>query len=315
MIRSIGPAELIALLTERASTGGAIIIDVREANEWARGRIAGAHHVPLGQLRTDPTAALPKEVDRPTIFVCAQGVRSVQAAQAAVQAGFRDVYSLVGGLSAWLAAGLPVETDDAVRPATAQDFAAVPAAEPTLDTVVGANLKAHRTRIGLTLDELSTRAGVSRSLLGQIELGRSMPSIGVVWRIAQTLGVHFSTLLNTASGPGMRILKRATARRLQSADGRFSSRALFPLEDPQKAEFYELWLAPHAREDADAHRPGTRENLIVTSGRLELHIGPQRVVLEPGDALTFTADVPHSYINLSGAECWLYLVMTYAEPD
>ena len=141
-----------------------------------------------------------------------------------------------------------------------------------------------------------------------------MPSIGVVWRIAQTLGVHFSTLLNTASGPGMRVLKRATARRLQSADGRFSSRALFPLEDPQKVEFYELWLAPHAREDADPHRPGTRENLIVTSGRLELHIGPQRVVLEPGDALTFTADVPHSYVNLSNAECWLYLVMSYADP-
>ena len=78
------------------------------------------------------------------------------------------------------------------------------------------------------------------------------------------------------------------------------------------AEFYELWLAPHSREDADAHRPGTRENLVVARGQLELKIGGDTRVLKAGDSVNFSADLPHSYINASAEECWMYLVMNYA---
>ena len=107
------------------------------------------------------------------------------------------------------------------------------------------------------------------------------------------------------------VVHRATANRLQSADGRFLSRALFPLGDPHAPEFYELWLAPHSREDAEAHRPGTRENLVVTAGTLELHIGRDVRTLHAGDAVVFTADVAHSYVNTGRDECWMYLVMSY----
>ncbi len=58
-------------------------------------------------------------------------------------------------------------------------------------------------------------------------------------------------------------------------------------------------MAAHSREDAQSrHRgPGTRENLIVTSGRLEPHVGAQLFELERGDAIMSIADVPHSYVN------------------
>lgn len=317
MIPTLDAAALAALLRERPVT----VVDVREPAEWATGHIEGAIHVPLARLRADLEGTLPPgEV----VFVCAKGARSAQAAQFARKHGREAVFSLDGGVGAWLSAGLPLEVPPPViagppaatgaAPAPEPAVAAPQAPEPGLDAIVGANLRDHRTRFGLTLDELARRAGVSRSLLGQLELGRGGPSIGTVWKIAQTLGVQFSALLSTSGQTGMRVLKRANARKLQSADGRFSSRALFPLEDPQRAEFYELWLAPHAREDADPHRPGTRENLVVTAGRLELRVGSQRIVLEAGDALTFTADVPHSYANLGNGECWIYLVMTYAEP-
>jgi transcriptional regulator with XRE-family HTH domain len=115
---------------------------------------------------------------------------------------------------------------------------------------------------------------VSRTLLGQIELGRTVPSIGVTWRISQALGVPFSALLSTAHGGPLQVLTRTDAKTLHSADGRFVSRALFPFGEPHAAEFYELWLAGHAREDADAHRPGTVENLVVTAGRLKLTVAP-----------------------------------------
>jgi quercetin dioxygenase-like cupin family protein len=108
------------------------------------------------------------------------------------------------------------------------------------------------------------------------------------------------------------VLRVANAKRLVSPDGRFSSRALYNLAEAPDAELYELFLAAHSREDAQPHQPGTRENLVVTTGRLELEVGSQRYELARGDAIVFGADVPHSYINPAGDDCWMYLVMTYS---
>ncbi|MBL8681836.1 MAG: helix-turn-helix transcriptional regulator [Myxococcales bacterium] len=185
--------------------------------------------------------------------------------------------------------------------------------EPSLDGIVAHNLRLARAARGLSLDELSREAGVSRTLLGQIELGRTPASIGVVWKIAQAMGVPFSALLSTMPVNGSTVSTREGAKRLLSADGRFSSRALFALGDPTAAEFYELRLAPHSREDAEAHRPGTRENLVVSAGRLELKVGAESFLLGTGDAINFAADRPHSYINASHEECWMYLVMNYSD--
>jgi transcriptional regulator with XRE-family HTH domain len=184
--------------------------------------------------------------------------------------------------------------------------------EPGLDVVVGANMRTLRTQRNLNLDQLAKMTGLSRTLLGQIELGKTAPSVGMVWRIAQAFGVHFSALLASAQPQGTSVLRAADAKRLISPDGRFSSRALYPLAEKPDAEFYELQLAPHSREDAQPHQTGTRENLIVTAGRLELHVGSERFELGTGDAIVFTADVPHSYVNPGGQECRMYLVMTYA---
>lgn len=173
-------------------------------------------------------------------------------------------------------------------------------------------MRAHRAKLGLSLDHLSRASGVARSLLGQIELGRARPTIGTVWRIARALEQPFSALLATDVAPMEAVQRRANARRMTSADGRFSSRALIPPGQGRQAEFYELHLAPHAREDAEPHRHGTTETLVVTSGRLELTVDGLPRTLEAGDATTFRADVRHAYANLSGIDCWIYLVMTYA---
>lgn len=298
--------------------GSVDIVDVREPNEWATGHIPGARLVPLAQVKSDPIGSAPN--DR-VVFVCAKGGRSATAAQAVEQSGKKLVYSLEGGTQGWVAAGLPLTMpSQSASKNTAENKAPSPtealpsgvkADDPALDALVAVSLRQHRAAQGWSLDDLAREAGISRTLLGQIELGQTAPSIGLVWKIAQTLGVPFSALLNTEPRAGTVVTQRASAKRLLSADGRFSSRALFPLGDPKAPEFYELWLAPYSREDAEAHRPGTRENIIVTAGQLELHIGRDVRLLEKGDAVVFTADVPHSYVNPGREECWMYLVMSY----
>jgi transcriptional regulator with XRE-family HTH domain len=184
--------------------------------------------------------------------------------------------------------------------------------DPGLEAVVGGNMRDLRTQRGLTLDQLAVQTGLSRTVLGQIELGKTSPAVGVVWKIARAFGVPFSRLLATKEHVETRVLRGKEPNRLISHDGRFSSRALFPLAEKPPAEFYELFLAGHSREDAQPHQAGTRENLIVTTGRLELHVASACYELARGDAIVFTADVPHSYVNPGSEDCWIYLVMTYA---
>lgn len=312
MVRSLAPREAEALL----AAGGVDLVDVREPEEFVEERIAGARNVPLGALKASPKDKLPRDH---VLFVCARGVRSLTAGDVAESIGLKEVFHLEGGLNAWQKAGLPVETP-APAPRAAALAAPVEAVvddgcglpEPGLDRVVGENMRALRTQRGQTLDELARATGLSRTLLGQIELGKTPPSVSVVWRIAQAFQVHFSTLLATPGTPRTSVLRGAEAKRLVSPDGRFSSRPLYPFADKPEAEFYELFLAGHSREDAQPHQPGTRENLIVTAGRLELHVGGERFDLGKGDAIVFIADVPHSYVNPGGEDCWMYLVMTYA---
>lgn len=182
-----------------------------------------------------------------------------------------------------------------------------------LTPVVGENLRRLRTQRGLSLEKLSKASGVSRAMLGQIELGQSAPTINVLWKIARALGVPFSTLITHRGAGTTRVMSREGAKRLTSADGRFVSRALFPFDAPRTVEFYELRLAVRGVEDAEPHPPGTVENLVVSQGQVDVVIQGDRHALGPGDAILFEADVPHVYRNTGDVDAMMYLVMTYAE--
>jgi transcriptional regulator with XRE-family HTH domain len=182
-----------------------------------------------------------------------------------------------------------------------------------LTPVVGKNLKRFRFERALSLEGLSKISGVSRAMLGQVELGQSTPTINVVWKIARALDVPFSALITDEAKSGTLVMPRNRARVLRSQDGAFSSRALFPQDRARNVEFYELRLAPRAIEHADAHRQGTLENLIVAEGMVAIDVGGDRRLLDTGDAIFFEADVPHKYENMSPTtEAVMYLVMTYA---
>jgi rhodanese-related sulfurtransferase len=102
--------EIGAAEAQRRFDGGEVqIVDVREDGEWAHSRIPGdVKHIPLGEL----TQRAGEVGERPIVFQCRSGVRSLMAAQAFRAAG-REAYSLEGGLIAWDAEGLPVEPEGA----------------------------------------------------------------------------------------------------------------------------------------------------------------------------------------------------------
>lgn len=87
---------------------GALLLDVRESDEWDTGHAPEATWIPMGDL-----AARDHELagDRPIVVVCRSGGRSARVTSALLQAGY-DATNLAGGMQAWAAAGFSVITDE-----------------------------------------------------------------------------------------------------------------------------------------------------------------------------------------------------------
>lgn len=196
-------------------------------------------------------------------------------------------------------------------PASSVPPKAAPSAE--IADLVSRNLKRLRVKRSLSLEALAKASDVSRGMLSQIELGRSVPTISLLWKVARALDVPFSALTSDHGAEGNVFLPAAKAKILTSAGAAFTSRALFPFEAERRVEFYKLTLAPRAVEHADPHAPGTMENLAVASGQVEITAAGVSYILKSEDAILFAADVPHSYRNLGAKTAVMYLVMTYTD--
>lgn len=83
------------------------MLDVRQPEEWAQGHIDGGILIPLGELESR-ISEIP--TDRDVLIICRSGNRSTQARELLRSAGLTRTTSIMGGMNAWLAAGLPVVT-------------------------------------------------------------------------------------------------------------------------------------------------------------------------------------------------------------
>lgn len=102
----VAQAEIAAV--PEAFGGSVVLLDVREDDEWQRGHVAGAQHIPMGDVpvrmaEIDPDAAL--------FVVCHAGGRSLRVANYLARNGYTPT-NVSGGMLAWAGAGRPVITDD-----------------------------------------------------------------------------------------------------------------------------------------------------------------------------------------------------------
>ncbi len=123
-VREIDTAALAGALGGAAGQGGPaatglVVLDVREPDETAAGVVPGALVIPRGLLELRIEGAVP-ERGRPIVVMCAGGTRSALAAATLAELGYTDVASLAGGMTAWLAAGQPLDTGGLTAPQRAR---------------------------------------------------------------------------------------------------------------------------------------------------------------------------------------------------
>lgn len=103
-VKQIDNQTAVALINKQ----DAVVVDVRTQDEFARGHIAGSHHMPLAQIEQGNTTEIDKHKEKPVIVVCETGARAETAGSKLVKAGFQQVYLLRGGLTQWRSSNLPV---------------------------------------------------------------------------------------------------------------------------------------------------------------------------------------------------------------
>jgi rhodanese-related sulfurtransferase len=103
-IPSVTPAQLQSRLEAGEQI---VVIDVREPDEFARGKIPGAYTIPRGVLEGQVDGRLPR--DATVVLYCGGGARSALAAKSLAEMGYERLENLDGGFSGWAKAGLPVE--------------------------------------------------------------------------------------------------------------------------------------------------------------------------------------------------------------
>ena len=98
-------------LQKKLARGDAFhFIDVREDNEWDKGRATGAKHLGKGIIERDIESQVPDHSTEIVLY-CGGGYRSALAADALQKMGYTRVLSMSGGYKEWVANGLPVEKD------------------------------------------------------------------------------------------------------------------------------------------------------------------------------------------------------------
>jgi transcriptional regulator with XRE-family HTH domain len=178
---------------------------------------------------------------------------------------------------------------------------------------VGATLQRLRLARGLTLEDLARIAGVSKSMLSQIERDKANPTIAITWRLANALGVPIGELLGQEprAQPAVRVMEAHETPTLPGAHAGYVLRILGPMDLAGKYEWYELTLAAGGELASQPHDPGAVEHLTVLHGTIEVTVGEERQRLRSGATARYPADRPHALRNAGKQEAKALMVVVH----
>ncbi|MQR01926.1 helix-turn-helix domain-containing protein [Glaciimonas soli] len=178
---------------------------------------------------------------------------------------------------------------------------------------VGATLQKMRLKRGLTLDDLSRAAGVSKSMLSQIEREKANPTIAVTWRLANALGVGIEELLATEAEEleTIHVMDLHETPTLSGTHAGYVLRILGPMDLAGKYEWYELTLAAEGVLTSNPHDPGTMEHLTLLQGAMEITVGDHKRKLKLGGTARYQADKNHTIRNTGKTEARALMVVIH----
>lgn len=187
--------------------------------------------------------------------------------------------------------------------------------KPNGPPAVGAKLQSLRQLHKLSLDELSRRAGVSKSMLSQVERNQANPTVAVLWRLSNALGVDLADFLTAnqvqASRPAVTVVADHATPVIRSPDGKCSLKILGPIELAGRLEWYHLSMEPGGVLASEGHERGAKEHLTVFSGHVLVRTADAEKKVGHNETARYPVDVHHTLSNPGKSMASALLVVEY----
>ncbi len=163
---------------------------------------------------------------------------------------------------------------------------------------LGLRVKNTREDRGLSLFDLYLRTNISTDQLSQIEEGKIIPPLGTVIKLAKALDVKIGYFISGAEGMACTIVRKADRKVTPRHDpGKekyygYEYQSLAPNKTDRHMEPFLVTLEPSETKEERSTHDG-QEFIFVLEGRMEVRIGEEIHVLEPGDSIYYDSTVPH----------------------
>lgn len=159
---------------------------------------------------------------------------------------------------------------------------------------VGERVRNYRRLHGLTLNDLSTKTGLSASMLSTVERGQTGVSVATIHAIAQALDVSITSLFQSV-GPGDPVVRSVVQRRDVTTGG--AGRTLIIADPETRLEFIVYDFEPGTASAASPTIHNGLEYGLALSGQIEVEVDGQTHVLEQGDAIRYSTESGHLMRN------------------
>ncbi|WP_327658745.1 MULTISPECIES: helix-turn-helix domain-containing protein [unclassified Streptomyces] len=174
------------------------------------------------------------------------------------------------------------------------------------------NVRTARTRAGLSLDELGRRAKVSKGALVGLEKAQGNPNFATLVRLADTLGVSVSALMEGPTEGRVRVVSSDEVMPLWAGERGGEARLMLTTTGPAPVEVWRWRLEPGEEYPSHPHQAGVIETVSVTSGRMTLVVDGTEHPVAAGQTATFDGDAAHTYRGAGEETC--RLIMTVQLP-
>ena len=179
---------------------------------------------------------------------------------------------------------------------------------------LGNRLSSLRKRKNMTLDDLSAKSGVSKSILSQIERDLSNPTVTTISRIADALGERLSDFFSKIEVEEENSIESSKETpSIKSKDGLCELSILGAGETVNWLQWYILEMKPKGTLESRSHGPKTFENLTVLEGEIELQFNDKSQIIKKGETYRFLSNTKHIIKNKSKKKT-IVLMVNYIDP-
>ena len=180
-----------------------------------------------------------------------------------------------------------------------------------LNRAVADNIKRIRKTKKLSMERTAAIAGVSRSMLGQIERGEANPSVAIIGKLATALKVPADVLLENDSFESLLVARELDTKPTRLDGGKALLRPSFPYDEVTHQESFFLDLYISGKYEPEPSVPGCICHLTVLSGTVSLEAEGETYQLLERDAIRFAADQPWRMENMTNSTARMLLAFQY----